>query len=50
MTSPREQVALITSITAHATGDNDDQVLAEVQLVLDGATITDLTDLRRLRS
>lgn len=44
MTTARDQVALI------ATGDNDDQVLAEVQLVLDGATITDLTDLRGMRA
>lgn len=48
MTTPRERVALIASLVGHATGDNDDQLLTEIAAVLDGATITDLADLRRV--
>lgn len=49
MTTPRERVALIASLVGHATGDNDEALLAEIELVLAGATVADLNDLRRVR-
>lgn len=48
-TTQREKVALIASIAGHANPADDERVLAEVALVLDGASVQDLADLRRVR-
>ncbi|WP_372595680.1 hypothetical protein [Actinotalea sp.] len=48
-TTPRERVALIASLTAHATPSTDERVLTEIALVLDGASVQDLADLRAVR-
>lgn len=46
MTTPRERVALIASLTAHSDPEHDERTLTEVELVLAGTTLSDLADLR----